>query len=206
MKLKRIGLTAAVVLLFVISILLFLMREPDLSGYHSLLNPRTTILPDQKVVVVEARGDPNVVGREVMGLLFRTYFSIQGVPKGSTQPAPRARWENSHDLPKAEWIGRYAMPVPDQVAILPKRKDDSGLKVELGTWEYGRVAEILHMGPYDKEEPAITKLKQYIQDNGDEIVGDHEEEYLRGPGMFLKGDPAKYYTIIRYRIKRRTSS
>ena len=206
MTLKRTGLTAAVVLLIGISIVLPLMREPDLSGYHSLLSPRTTILPDQKVVVVEARGDPNVVGREAMRLLFRLYFSIPGVPKGSKQPAPRARWEKSLKLPKAEWIGRYAMPVPDQTAILPKRRDDAGLKVELVTWEYGRVAEILHIGPYDKEEPAITKLKQYIQDNGDEIVGDHEEEYLRGPGMFFKGDPAKYHTIIRYRIKRSSSS
>jgi hypothetical protein len=32
-------------------------------------------------------------------------------------------------------------------------------------------------------------------------MGDHEEEYVRGPGMVFAGDPRKYLTIIRLRIR-----
>jgi effector-binding domain-containing protein len=64
------------------------------------------------------------------------------------------------------------------------------------------VAEILHIGPYDREEPDIARLTGFIKDNGYSIIGDHEEEYLKGPGMFSKGNPEKYYTIIRYRVKK----
>ncbi len=33
-------------------------------------------------------------------------------------------------------------------------------------------------------------------------TGEHEEEYLKGPGMFGTGGPEKYLTIIRYRLKK----
>ena len=33
------------------------------------------------------------------------------------------------------------------------------------------------------------------------LQGEHEEEYIKGPGMLSKGNPQKYLTIIRYRVK-----
>ncbi len=146
---------------------------------------------------------PNEFGGKAFGLLFKTYFKIKGTPKGSKQPAPRARWPVSLDSPQSEWIGRYAMPVPEDTTELPEYKAEPGLTMELTTWEYGEVAEILHIGPYDKEEPTIEKLHNFIAQNGYEIIGEHEEEYLKGPGMFFKGNPEKYYTIIRYQVKKK---
>lgn len=64
------------------------------------------------------------------------------------------------------------------------------------------MAEILHVGPYTAEAPTISRLKKFIVESGFEVIGEHEEEYLKGPGMFFKGNPEKYYTIIRYRIRR----
>ena len=46
------------------------------------------------------------------------------------------------------------------------------------------------------------KLKAFIAASGCQIAGPHEEECLRGPGMSGKGDPHKYYTIIRYRAEK----
>ena len=94
------------------------------------------------------------------------------------------------------------MPVPDEVTTLPEYEAEAGLKVALTTWEYGEVAEILHIGPYDKEDQTIAKLMTFIEQQGYEIIGEHEEEYLKGPGMFFKGNPEKYYTIIRYQVKK----
>ncbi|NUM64306.1 GyrI-like domain-containing protein [candidate division KSB1 bacterium] len=70
------------------------------------------------------------------------------------------------------------------------------------TWEYGEVAEILHMGPYDKEQPTVARLMEFIKTQGYEVAGEHEEEYLKGPTMFSRGDPEKYATIIRYRVRK----
>ena len=78
-----------------------------------------------------------------------------------------------------------------------------GLEVELATWEYGEVAEILHVGPYSEETPTIERLHAFIGVSGYEIRGDHEEEYLRGPGMpFIRVSPEDYYTIIRYQVRK----
>jgi hypothetical protein len=173
----------------------------DLSAYERLRNPQMGILKDQNMLVVEATGDPNKEGGKAMGFLFKTYFSLSGVPKGPQQPAPRARWPKPLDSPRAEWIGQYALPLPDGFTAIPTATSDSGFRAQLAKWEYGPVAEILHVGPYSTEKPTIERLKKFILDKGYEIVGEHEEEYLRGPGMFLKGNPKKYYTIIRYRIR-----
>ncbi|MBN2445076.1 MAG: hypothetical protein JXJ04_27215, partial [Spirochaetales bacterium] len=54
-------------------------------------------------------------------------------------------------------------------------------------------------GPYEAEVPTIEKLEAFIKEQGYSIIGDHEEEYLKGPGMGFV-NPRDYYTIIRYRI------
>lgn len=202
MKLKVIALSAAVALILLVAIFIALMRGPDLSQYRNLIEPRFTEMPSQKMIEVESSGDPNVVAGKALGLLFKTYFSIRGGPKGSHQPAPRARWSKALDSPKSQWVGRYGIPVPNEVTALPPVKSGEGLTPELVTWEYGPVAEILHVGPYTAEAPTISRLKKFIVESGFEVIGEHEEEYLKGPGMFFKGNPEKYYTIIRYRIRR----
>jgi len=64
------------------------------------------------------------------------------------------------------------------------------------------VAEILYTGPYDKEEPTIQRLRDFVTAQGYVTVAGHEEEYIKGPTMNGKGDPEQYLTIIRYRVRR----
>jgi hypothetical protein len=155
-------------------------------------------MPDQKMLVVTALGDPNIVGGKAFKLLFQTYFKIPNVPKTMTQ-APRARWVGDMNI-KSSWTGYYALPVPKETMQLPAVEAEPGYKVELLTWAYGDVAEILHIGPYADEKPTIEKLHRFIQEQGYKIIGEHEEDYLKGPGMFFAGNPEKYYTIIRYQV------
>lgn len=204
-KKTKVALVVVPVVAVLVPAAVFLLGlgGPSARQFDYLKDPQVHILPDLKVLQVEAKGDPAVVGGQAFGLLFKTYFQLKGVPKGRRQPAPRARWPLPLETPKGDWIGRYAIPVPESTDSLPSRGDDpSGLRVELTTWEYGDVAEVLHVGPYDQEEPTVARLTQFIKDCRYEIIGDHEEEYLRGPGMFSKGNPKKYLTIIRYRVKK----
>jgi hypothetical protein len=156
----------------------------------------------QKMLVVETKGDPGIVGAKAFGLLFQTYFSLKETSKGPGMSAPRARWPMPFDIPKSEWLGLYALPVPESLSVLPEIKPDSGLSIYLATWEYGDVAEIAHVGPYDKEEPTIKRLVDFIYGSGYQVAGPHEEEYLQGPSMTSSGNPEEYVTIIRYRVKK----
>jgi len=199
-----LGVAAALVVIIVAFIALsmyYMMRGPDLAKYEHLKDPKISTVPDQKMIVVEAKGDPNVIGEKAFALLFELYFKMKETLKGPGQAAPRARWPLAFDTPKTEWVGLYAMPVPETVTELPQHEAKPELKVSLTTWEYGQVAEILHVGPYDREQPTVARLMEFIKAQGYEVVGDHEEEYLKGPTMFFKGDPQKYVTIIRYRVK-----
>jgi hypothetical protein len=203
MGIKIVVGVAVVAILALVALYLIFARGPDLSEYEALRDPAITTKPDQRMLVVRVQGDPNQVGGEAFGLLFKLYFRIKGVAKGPKQPAPRARWPVSLDVAPSEWVGHYALPVPNQVAEIPEHEAGEGLEVELATWEYGEVAEILHVGPYSEEEPTIERLHTFIEDSGYEIVGDHEEEYLRGPGMpLIRVRPEDYYTIIRYQVRK----
>jgi effector-binding domain-containing protein len=163
----------------------------------ALKTPRIVTLPDQKMLVVEAKGDPNTAGGTAFGLLFKTFFSLPGV----RMAPPRARWTSPGGLgmdAKSEWTGYYALPLPESVTGLPAGLQ--GVKIEI--WPYGEVAEILHVGPYAEETPTIEKLHKFIAEKGYAIAGLHEEEYVVGPGMGPT-DPATYRTIIRYQIKKK---
>jgi hypothetical protein len=202
-KKKLILIVVPILLVIVLAGLgvMFAGGGPDPAQFEYLRQPQVRTMADQKVLVVETKGDPTSAGGEAFGLLFKTYFKLKDVPKGPKQPAPRARWPSSSDTPKEQWIGRYAMPVPDGVESAPESaKTAAGLQARIAKWEYGQVAEILHVGPYDREEPTIRKLTDFIKASGYTITGEHEEEYIKGPGLFFKGNPEKYLTIIRYRI------
>jgi hypothetical protein len=171
-----------------------------LDRYRHLLEPRITTLKAEKVLVVTAKGDPNLVGPAAFGLLFQLYFSIRETPKGPGMPVPRARWPEDLEAPKDDWVGRYAMIVPDRVSELPPHHAPEGLEASLSEWEYGEMGEILHVGRYDQEGPTVERLNEYLRASGYVTVGGHEEEYLRGPTMTGPGDPEKYLTILRYRV------
>lgn len=200
-----LGVVAALVILlagFIAFSVYYMMQGPDLTKYEHLNEPKISTVPDQKMIVVEAKGDPTVIGQKAFAMLFQLYFKMKDTPKGPGQLAPRARWPIAFDTPRTEWVGLYAMPVPETVTELPPYQAAPELNVSLTTWEYGEVAEILHHGPYNQEQPTVARLMDFIKAQGYEVAGAHEEEYLKGPTMFSQGDPAKYVTILRYRVKK----
>ncbi|MBZ5557715.1 MAG: hypothetical protein LAO77_10630 [Acidobacteriia bacterium] len=179
----------------------WLSRGPGERQFADLREPRFTRMSGQRMLVVEATGDPTVVSGGAIKLLFNTYFKLKGVSRVGRPPAPRARWRFSLDTPREKWAGQYALPVPDSVAEVPA-EPAGPMRVTIATWEYGDVAEVLHVGPYSAERPDIDRLHAFIASNGYRAVGDHEEEYVKGPGMIFAGDPGAYLTIIRLRVEK----
>jgi hypothetical protein len=55
------------------------------------------------------------------------------------------------------------------------------VEVQLGTWDYGTCACLLHIGAYTEEAPNIERLHKFIADCGYVFNGVHEEWYLSRP-------------------------
>lgn len=176
-------------------------QETVSTVYEQLAEPRIVERADERVLEVRAVGDPNEIGSAAFGVLFQLYFS-SGAATGFTPPVARARWQEGLDeIPRSEWIGRYALPIPETVESLPDHTPPDGVTASITTWEYGTIAEILHVGRYDQEQPTIERLKAFVEAEGYETFGGHEEEYVVGPTMTGPGNPDEYRTILRYRVR-----
>ncbi|HOD53810.1 MAG TPA: GyrI-like domain-containing protein [Candidatus Cloacimonadota bacterium] len=197
---KIVVLAILTILIIVAGAFMLMPKGPNPKLYEYLKTPQISEKNNQNMLVVEAKGEASTTAGKAIGLLIKAWFNQDGIKKSFKLPAVRARWPHDINTPKDQWVGYFALPVPDSLQNMKTVKNPNHLKIYLQKWEYGKVAEILHTGPYDTEKQTVDRLKAFIQTEGYQIIGEHEEEYLKGPGMFGKGNPEKYMTIIRYRI------
>jgi len=162
--------------------------------------PQILEMPSQKMAVVHAKGAPDKVFPQFMPALYGSVFTLKfdlkkkGLPTFKVSGL-RARYPDAHLVPKDEWTHIIGLPIPEDTTSLPQKVPNIEVKIE--TWEYGTVAQILHLGPYDQEYTTVECLHQFIEENGYEIAGLHEEEYLTSP------DAKVIKTIIRYPVKKK---
>ncbi len=72
----------------------------------------------------------------------------------------------------------------------------SSLRVE--RFAEGRVAQIVHVGPYATERDTIERLHRAVADAGLRLRGRHHEIYMGDP---RRGDPARMKTILRHPVE-----
>ncbi|MDD5038083.1 MAG: GyrI-like domain-containing protein [Dehalococcoidales bacterium] len=167
---------------------------------QSKTDPQILEIPPQKMAVVYGKGTPDKVFPELMPALYGSVYTLKfdlkkrGLPTFKVSGL-RARYPDVLEAPKGKWSIIIGLPVPGDTTSLPQKV--AGIEVKLETWEYGTVAQILHLGGYDQEQPNIERLHKFIEDNGYEISGLHEEEYLTRPNAKVPK------TIISYPIKKR---
>ncbi|MEJ2047894.1 MAG: GyrI-like domain-containing protein [Dehalococcoidia bacterium] len=171
-----------------------------MSPRKSKTDPVIMEMPPQKIAVVQGKGTPDKVFPEIMPALYGSAYTLKfdlkkkGLPTFKVSGL-RGRYPDAHLVPKEEWTIIMGLPVPDDTASLPQKVP--AVEVKLETWDYGTVAQILHIGPYNQETPTIERLLQFIEENGYQIAGPHEEEYLTRP------DAKVVKTIIRYVVKKK---
>ncbi|MEE8194406.1 MAG: GyrI-like domain-containing protein, partial [Dehalococcoidales bacterium] len=162
--------------------------------------PKIQQMPPQKMAVVRGKGPPDRVFPQLMPALYGSVYTLKfdlkkkGLPTFKVSGL-RARYPDVLTAPKSEWAHIIGLPIPwDTTSLLQKVP---GVEVKIETWQYGTVAQILHLGAYDQEGPTVERLFKFIQDSGYEIAGDHEEEYLTSP------DAKVPKTIIRYEVRKK---
>lgn len=177
-------------------------QQQDLKRIDLLAAPRIIRLPAQPMLTLEKTGNPNLTAGPAIAALFKVYFSLAGHAKGFKFAAPRARWSKPADTPPDRQTGCFALPLPEGISALPPAVQKKFPEILIQTWEYGEVAEILHIGAYNAESGTVRKLDEFITQQGYQKIGDHEEEYVKGPGMFGRGNPNQYRTILRCRVEK----
>jgi effector-binding domain-containing protein len=213
-----VGCVAILGLVLGLAFALVFKKGPDLSAYLPLREPRIAQRPNERVLEVEFSGPADTVIKKAYSVLFKSYFGLKGSPKGPAMKSPKARYWVSAAKDEAnqkrlteflvhDWKGSVAIPIPEGLPVTEGRPDAEGMAARVGAWDYGEVAEILHLGSYETEPPTIAKLEDYIRARGYRIVEErageylHEEDYLKGPGMAFVS-PKDYWTIIRYRVEK----
>ncbi len=81
------------------------------------------------------------------------------------------------------------------------KKPMTGKDVAALNLEGGKFITTVHVGPYETLCEAYEAMGNYIKEKGLAVELPSREVYVKGPGVFLKGNPQKYETEIMYRIK-----
>jgi hypothetical protein len=106
-----------------------------------------------------------------------------------------------------DWRWTLMIPQPEQVnkellaaavAAARRKKPLPALeKLYLEIYNEGQAAQILHVGPYAEEMPAVERLHAFITEQGYHLCCKHHEIYLSDP---RRTAPEKLQTILRQPI------
>jgi len=183
--------------------------------YAATRKPALVTAGKAKYLVIEGQGAP---GSEMfcagIGAMYGVAFTVKMTRKfaGRQDYAVsklEALWwsdgeENFANAPKDAWRWKLMIRTPDfitqkdvaaAVAALTKRgKGEGADRVHLESVTEGKCAQMLHVGPYDREAETIDAMKAFAAALGLSFHGRHHEIYLSDPRRVV---PEKLKTILR---------
>jgi hypothetical protein len=192
-------------------------RDQELAGKPGLV--RFLDLPERRFVMIDGEGPAGEAAfTPRMPGLYATAWGLRFALKGRgiiTRVGPlEGLWwtsDGSVDLDsifgegdRSTWRWTLLIALPDEATSEElelaleggRSKLESpyreGLRVE--PYAEGRVAQLLHLGPYAGERPSIERLHAAISDAGLRPTGRHHEIYLGDP---RRSAPEKLRTLLR---------
>ena len=89
----------------------------------------------------------------------------------------------------------------DFEACMPLKRADKGADgVSVRELPGIKCVCLIHKGPYDQLGPSYARAFKYVKEKGYTVLSPTREVYIKGPGMFLKGNPKNYVTEIQLPI------
>lgn len=181
--------------------------------------PVTVQVPAMNYLKVDGSGDPNTSQEyaDAIEALYAVAYTLKFMSKKELQqdygvmPLEGLWWAedmssfSSGDKSGWQWTAMIMQPeivsqdmYEQAVAQVAAKKNPVALpKLRFGSYDEGRAAQVLYVGPYADEGPTIQDLHGYIEQQGGQLTATtkhHHEIYLGDP---RRSDPAKLKTIIR---------
>jgi effector-binding domain-containing protein len=131
-------------------------------------------VPNQKVIGIRKKGKYELIG-QLLPELYQ-YAASRGA-EFTGPPLFICHEKSVEDVMKAAQEGNadieIAFPIKDDI----EETDD----MKCYELQGGKMAKIIHKGPYEKCEPTYNKLYAWIKENGKTIAGPTREAYLNDP-------------------------
>ena len=185
-------------------------------SYTAKRSPAAVQVPELAFLMIDGHGDPNTSQeyRHAVSALFSVSYAARftlkhaGVIDFGVMPLEGLWWAADMSAfwidDKSAWDWTMLIMQPDEVTadVLSEAKTRAAAKapatalerLRLERFAEGLAAQVLHVGPYSAEGPAIASLHAFITGQGRELAGKHHEIYLGDP---RRSAPDKLKTIIR---------
>jgi hypothetical protein len=184
--------------------------------------PSLVDVPEMAFVMIDGHGDPNSAAsyREAIEALYAVAyavkFAVRRSPSGidfGVMPLEGLWWASdmqtfSADKSAWSWTAMIMQPEPVTADIVEEARRHAAAKKSLPGLELlrfarfaeGAAAQVMYVGPYSDEGPAIQALHEFIAEQGSVSVGKHHEIYLTDPG---RAAPEQLRTVIRQPVATR---
>ena len=178
-------------------------------------------VPPLTYLMVDGEGDPNTAKtfQEAIEALFSLSYTLKFTLKKSPRaidygvmPLEALWWADDprnfgcadHQADKSKWKWTAMIVQPDVIsqmdvdaAFVQVRKKKNSVALDRARFETlveGISAQVLHIGPFSAEGPAIQRIHGFALAAGKELRGKHHEIYLSDP---RRTAPEKLKTILR---------
>ncbi len=158
-------------------------------------------VPRMNFLMTDGKGDPNTSQefKDAIGVLYPLSYTLKfmikkggiGVDYG-VLPLEGLWWADDMssfvDDRREHWQWTLMIMQPELVTeqmvqeanaqVLKKKNPVSLPLVRFESFEEGKVAQILHVGPFSEEGPSVEKVHAFIEESGSQRRGKHHEIYL----------------------------
>ncbi len=177
-------------------------------------------VPAMNFLMVDGKGNPNDSPeyKAAIEVLFMVSYALKFMVKKaksidySVMPLEGLWWVDNitkfSPEHKDDWKWKAMIMQPNFVnaedvkaaieQVKKKKNLEAITKLRFESFNEGKAAQIMHIGPYSAEGANIAKIRAFIQSNGYSLGGKHHEIYLSNPG---KTAPEKLKTIMRQPMK-----
>lgn len=174
-------------------------------------------VPEMNFLMVDGVGDPNTAQsfRDAIEALYPVSYTLKFMVKKGEMgidygvlPLEALWWSDDMSAfstgNKDDWKWTLMIMQPEFITekmvkeameeVKKKKMPVSLPLIRFETFREGKAAQIMHIGPFSEEGPAIAKIHKFIEENGSRSVGKHHEIYLSD---LRRAAPEKWKTIVR---------
>ena len=158
-------------------------------------------VPRMNFLMIDGEGDPSTSQefKDAIGVLYPLSYTLKfmikkggiGVDYG-VLPLEGLWWADDMssfvDDRREHWQWTLMIMQPELVTeemvqeaneqVLKKKNPVSLPLVRFESFEEGKVAQIIHIGPFSEERPTVEKVHTFIEERGSQRRGKHHEIYL----------------------------